>query len=266
MEVEELRVKLDNTDVLVIKLGKGLKNFVILPGLTVTSFDGLGPAIANQYKKEFFNDYTCYLISRKTVLPKTYSIKEVSEDTYKVIKELGINKADFLGISMGGMISMSIAIAHPEIANKIVLGSATPSIPEKFKKNFSDWVTLAEKGDAEKLCCSFGEKVYTEEFYKKFSDAFSYIAMNTTKENLAHFLTLTHAVMEFDVSKDLSKISCPVLYMGSRKDKIFPAGDVEKIFDNSGLTYLKYLYDGYSHAVYDEAPDFCHRIKEFLDK
>jgi pimeloyl-ACP methyl ester carboxylesterase len=51
------------------------------------------------------------------------SFEQDADDVAALVKSLNIGKADFLGFSNGGSTTMQIAIRHPEIANKIIVGS-----------------------------------------------------------------------------------------------------------------------------------------------
>ncbi len=56
--------------------------------------------------------------------PKELTFEQDADDVAALLKNLKIEKADFLGFSNGGTTTMQIAIRHPEIVNKIILGSA----------------------------------------------------------------------------------------------------------------------------------------------
>jgi pimeloyl-ACP methyl ester carboxylesterase len=53
------------------------------------------------------------------------SFEQDAEDVAELIRNLDIKKADFMGFSNGGTTCLQIAIRHPEIVNKLVLGSTT---------------------------------------------------------------------------------------------------------------------------------------------
>ncbi|WP_410507451.1 alpha/beta hydrolase [Methanosarcina hadiensis] len=57
--------------------------------------------------------------------PLTY--EQMAEDTTGLLKQLGIEKADFLGYSMGGAIALQIAIKHPDLVRKLVAVSVSYS-------------------------------------------------------------------------------------------------------------------------------------------
>src|SRR5439155_5587770 len=52
------------------------------------------------------------------------SFEQDADDVAALLKELHIERADFMGFSNGGMTTLQIAIRHPQVVNKLVLASA----------------------------------------------------------------------------------------------------------------------------------------------
>lgn len=50
------------------------------------------------------------------------SFEQDADDVASLLKNLNIAKADFLGFSNGGTTTLQIAIRHPEIVDKLILG------------------------------------------------------------------------------------------------------------------------------------------------
>ena len=50
--------------------------------------------------------------------------------------------------------------------------------------------------------------------------------------------------------------------LGAKGDKIFKEKEFLDMAEKNGCKV--YIYEGYSHAVYDEAPDFLDRVYEFV--
>ena len=65
-------------------------------------------------------------------------------------------------------------------------------------------------------------------------------------------------------SVELSKISCPAFVIGAKNDLVLTGEASEKIARM--LSCELYLYEEYSHGVYDEAVDFNQRVLTFLKK
>lgn len=51
--------------------------------------------------------------------------EHMADDTVALLRDLGIEKADFFGYSMGSDVAMKIAYHHPEMARKLVLAGGT---------------------------------------------------------------------------------------------------------------------------------------------
>ena len=50
--------------------------------------------------------------------------------------------------------------------------------------------------------------------------------------------------------------------IGSKKDRVFDWNSMKNTADTFG--WDSYFYEEYSHCVYDEAPDFKTRLKDFF--
>jgi pimeloyl-ACP methyl ester carboxylesterase len=56
-------------------------------------------------------------------IDRPLSFEQDADDVAALLKQLHIEKADFMGFSNGGTTSLQIAIRHPELVNKLVLAS-----------------------------------------------------------------------------------------------------------------------------------------------
>ena len=70
--------------------------------------------------------------------------------------------------------------------------------------------------------------------------------------------------MDFDVFDKLEEINCPVAVIGASEDKVLGVESSREIIDKLGCA--SYIYEGYGHGVYDEAPDYLEHVKDLLAK
>jgi pimeloyl-ACP methyl ester carboxylesterase len=69
-------------------------------------------------------------------------------------------------------------------------------------------------------------------------------------------------VLAFDVSDEIQAIACPALVLGAGEDRVL---GVQASYDLiEALHGESYIYEGYGHAAYDEAPDYLDHIAAFL--
>lgn len=57
-----------------------------------------------------------------------YKIETAARDLNRILEQLGIEKVDVLGYSMGGRLALTFAILYPEMVRKLVLESASPGL------------------------------------------------------------------------------------------------------------------------------------------
>lgn len=251
-----------------LRFGKGKDSLVILPGLSVQSVMGLGDLIAEAYQV-LTEDFTIYLFDRRKDLPAVYPIREMARDMAEAIRALGLSKVALFGASQGGMIAMALAAEHPELVQKLVLGSSSAHVDAAHFELFARWIDLAKEGQSRELNLAFGEALYPEAVFEGARELLLSQADTFTPADLRRFVILAESLRGFDVRADLARIACPVLVLGAEDDRVLGAEASREIFrhlpkrPDSAL----YLYaPGFGHAAFDTAPDYKERLLRFLRK
>ncbi len=80
-----------------------------------------------------------------------YDIKKAANDLKVLLDQLGIEKADLLGYSMGGRTAITFAALYPERVRKLVLESTTPGLktPEEREARIQQDLKLAARIESE---------------------------------------------------------------------------------------------------------------------
>ena len=214
-------VDIGNTEMEYIIFGSGEKNVILIPGLG----DGLrtvkGKAIpfACLYHT-FAKGYTVYCFSRKNELEEGYTTRDMARDLKIAMDKLGIDKADIIGVSQGGMVAEFLAIDYPEAVNKLVLAVTVPCVNEATETVVGDWIRFVEEQDYYALTVNTAEKMYTEEYLKKYRKVYPLLTRFNTPKNPQRFLTMAKACMTHNALDELNKIKAPTLVIGAEKDLI----------------------------------------------
>ena len=265
MSIQIEKVRTDSFAMDFFRFGRGKETLVILPGLSVQSVMGSAELVAEAYRL-LADEFTVYVFDRRKELPGEYSVREMAEDTSKALRALGLAQVNVFGASQGGMMALEIAIGHPELVRKLVLGSAAARVPETLLQTAAEWIRLAKAGNAEALYLAFGEALYPREVFEQSRELLIRTAETVTGEELRRFVILAEGVKGFDVTGDLEKLVCPVLVLASADDRVLgpdAAGDIaEKL--GGRPDFALFTYEGYGHAAYDLAPDYKERILRFL--
>lgn len=258
----EQHIELDDTYMNVIKFGSGKKILTVIAGISLCGLEGLGNQIENNFRF-LTSDFTVYIFDRKKVLPENYTMTDMAEDIFLCLNQLGISKTSLYGISQGGMISMLFAIHHPELVEKLVLCSTSAKV-ENTNKAFSEWKKASDSENITALNQSFLDYVYSDSYKEAIKEYIPQLLEQGTMEDLKRFLILLKSMENFDIKNLLNSIKCPTLVICDMNDKIFNYKCSNEIAEKIGFQLCKtFLYNQYSHAVYDESPDVLKKVAEF---
>ena len=244
-----------------IKFGEGDRTMLILPGISLTPVCDNPEPVIEAYKM-FTNDFTVYLFDYPSDIDENYTDKQLADDIVTKINELGLKDIYLYGVSMGGMCSQNIILKHPELVKKLVIASSTSNFTNV---DLDNWNKVSKEKVSVKLAIEFCKLIYSEEFYKNIEAIIPEYYGNIPEEQMKNFEIYAGICSRFNVSDKIENIDVPTFIIHSKKDKLVPYKEAvymsEKI-KNSEL----YLYEDYSHAIYDEAPDIKDRILDFFLK
>ena len=259
------KVDLNGTDMNYVSFGRGSKVLIMLPGLSdgLTTVKGKALLLARPYSL-FFEKYTVYMFSRRDVLPRSCTIREMAEDQARAIRILGLDKASVLGVSEGGMIAQYLAIDYPDMVDKLVLAVTAPKAGKLAKDCIERWQDFARRGDHRSLMIDTAECSYSDKYLRRFRKLYPVIGHIGKPESYARFLINAGAISGFDCTAELGRISCPTLIIGGGKDKIVGPDASRELHEKIAGSQL-FMYEELGHAAYEEAPDFNQRVFDFLE-
>lgn len=260
-------LKTDDFEMEYVTFGEGKKPLIIVPGLSIKNALNSAATMPVIYK-DFCTNYSVYVFDIKKNISKGYSLQNMAKDLAIALKQLGIAKAAIFGTSQGGMVSQYMAISNPELVSKLVLGSSTSHAEPLQLKVIDNWVKLAEANNANDLINSFIDEAFSKNFALRYRRALNAMYKNVTQQELSRFATLARECDFVDTYNDLGKIKCPVFVIAASDDRVVTPIASTKIVDKlkqENCSCEFYMYDGYGHAVYDEAKDYKSRILNFLE-
>lgn len=257
-------VALDDTTMDYVRFGRGEKNLIILPGLGdgLVTVKGKALMMAASYGK-VTKGYTVYMFSRRNHLPENFTLDQSAADLAIAMEKLGMDRADVIGISQGGMIAQKLALLYPGKIGKLVLGVTTAAAGQHLKEAVSLWMDYARKGDYKNLMIDTAERTYTEKQLKSYRKLYPILTRVGKPKSFSRFLTLAQCCIDHDTRQRLKNLTCPVLVIGGGADKIVgpdASKELHELIPGSRLI----LYPDLGHGAYEEAPDFFPKIMEFL--
>lgn len=151
-----------------------------------------------------------------------YSTEMMADDTIALLDNIGIEKASFVGKSMGGMIAQWIGIKYPERVSKLVLGCCSASRDDVGNEIIRACREIAAKAGMKTvwltaLFLSYSRK-YIENNLSSIKDNLSKIPDKS--ENLTGYLRQSAACEQHDVSDMVSVVHAKSLVIYGKNDFI----------------------------------------------
>ena len=262
MPLKEGTLQFDNKKVDYIKFGTGKRIMVLIPGMSFNPLKGTGLYASKKYQL-FSNEFTVYLIDKIRKIPKNYTNVDISEDYAKAFEMLNIKDAYVLAISHGGVISEYLAINHPELIKKLVLGVTLAYNNDTFEKAVHHWLKLAKDNKQGELIVDTLRKTRSDEYNLRFDRLYPLIEKFSNHFKLSKYISLLEASISEFPNDRIRFIKCPVLVLGGMKDKIVTAEASYQIARK--LKCPIHMYEDLGHSAYNETKDFNMKVLEFFN-
>jgi pimeloyl-ACP methyl ester carboxylesterase len=186
------------------------------------------------------------------------TFEQDADDVVTLLKNLKIDKADFFGFSNGGTTTLQIAIRHPGLVDKMILGSA-----------------LAKRNGVPDWFWGFMENAKLENMPELLKVGYKKVAADTNGLQVMHDRDAKRMVNFKDIPDELiESIKAPTLIIIGDKDVITPEHAIElhRQIANSELAIIPGGHGQYIGEVTTITPDFKESdlvipmIEKFLDK
>ena len=247
-----------------IRFGSGSRVLVMLPGLGdgLRTVAGTALPMALLYRK-FAKQYTVYAFSRREPLAEGCTTRDMAADQAKAMEALGIDRADILGVSMGGMIAQWLAIDFPEKVGKLILTVTCPEPNPILTESVQEWVALAKAGDHAGFMDSNLRRIYSERYYRRNRWLTPLVGALTKPKSYERFFMQADACLTHDALAELPSIKAQTLVIGGEKDLAL-GGEASRILAQHIPGAELRMYPQWGHGLYEEAGDFNDVVLAFL--
>ncbi len=246
-----------------IRFGSGSRTLVMIPGVGdgLKTVKGMALPFALMYR-ELAKDFTVYVFSRRVNLVPGMTTRDMAEDLNLALEALGLSGVCLVGVSQGGMIAQWLAIDHPDKVSRLVLTVTLCRPNPTVREAISVWSDMARKDDYRGIMLDTAERSYSEKRLEKAKLSYRFLGSFGKPKSFDRFLIQAASCLTHDAYEELPHIACPTLVIGGTDDRIVTGEASREIASRIPGAEL-YMYDGLGHGLYEEAPDFWGRVKEF---
>lgn len=246
-----------------VTFGKGSRDLVLIPGLVLglKRLRGTGAQLAFSYRM-FAKDFTVWCFDHREGLPQDVTAEQLADDLAGAMRAVGIAQADVLGVSQGGMIAQYLALDHPQLVHKLVLGVTLCRNNPTVEACIARWLDLTQTKGIKAAALDSFRKTYSDKYLATWGFFLPFLADSVKKADPQRFTALAKACLTCDTYDRLPSLTCPALVLGGRLDKIVGSMASEEIAQRAGCAC--HIYEDLGHSAYEEAKDFNRRVYDFL--
>jgi 3-oxoadipate enol-lactonase len=189
---------------------------VVLSHSLATTSDmwrGQAPALAAKYR---VLRYDMRGHGESAAPPGPYNFDMLAKDVVGLLDHLKIERATFVGISIGGMIGQGLGINHPDRLSGLVLANTTSEPPPK--EMWDERIAQAEEGGVESQVQTTLGRWFTEPYRRNNPAVMEWVAGMIRSTPLAGFVGCGRAIQSLGYANHLRKITAPTLVIGADQD------------------------------------------------
>ena len=194
------------------------------------------------------------------------TMRTMADDAAGLLRQLGIERAHVLGLSMGGHVALELALNYPEIVQGLVLCGAdcgaAHSVPASAETvaSMGQLAALPKEEQMRQLCRLLVTPRFGEEA-KGFMEEMAETILSTSMETQGRQMI---AIQSFDCYDRLPEIKAQTLIIHGDEDIIIPRENAEILRDRiAGST--AHIMPGIGHVViWEEPKESAEVIVKFL--
>ena len=199
---------------------------------------------------------------QSAVTPGPYSVKRLAEDVVSLLDGLKLGEVSFCGLSMGGMVGMTLALRVPERIRKVVLCCTAAKLGST--ETWNARITAVQKGGMAAVTDAVLERWYTPPFRATAPEQIQQTKQMLLSTPPEGYVANCEAIRDEDLRERIARIQIPTLILMGKDDPVVPLADGR--FMAERIRGSQYVELPAAHLANIEASDaFTKELATFLE-
>ena len=192
-----------------------------------------------------------------------YAFDTLIADAVALLDALGIKRAHFAGLSMGGATALGLAEQHPDRVDSIIVcDSACMSTPQSSQQ-WEERIVVAKKQGMEALVEPTMARWFPAETLQKNPPHLAKVRAMIRATPVDGFIGCAAALADHNYNAKVATVKCKALFMVGEKDGTAPAAMKDLQARLPGSRYVELAGAGHISNM-DRPAEFTKAIAEFL--
>ena len=190
-------------------------------------------------------------VGQSATSAKSYDIRQMADDTLKLMAAIGLSSAHIVGLSMGGMIGQEMAISSPTSVSSLTLVCTGAVTGPDTAGVLRAWKAARPHCDDVDFVLMVSAWLFTHRFYQQAETVEGFLQLvrsNPFPQTASGFVRQCDAVLSHDTRDRVSQISAPTCIIVGAEDTLTPP------------RYSRWLADRIPGAELIQVPDAAHLL------
>jgi len=191
-----------------------------------------------------------------------YSLDQLGRDVLMLLDDLGMDRVDFCGLSLGGQVALWLAIHAPQRVRRLVLANTAARIgtAEMWDRR----VAAVRGAGMDSLAAVTLERWFTPEYREQHPEEMATFRQMIASTDANGYSACCGVLRDADLRTEISAIGVPSLVITGKHDPATPAADGRAL--HAGLCDSRYVELDASHlSAWERADEFAAAVHAFLD-
>ena len=193
-----------------------------------------------------------------------YPFDTLLDDALALMDVLGINKAHFAGLSMGGATALGLAERRPDRFERIVVADSPCQSTPQSSQQWEERIAVAQKEGIEALVEPTIARWFPTETVASNAPHLNKIRAMIRATPVNGFIGCAAALAAHDYASAVASVKCPTLFIVGEKDGATPTA-MAKLHEKLPESRLVTLPGAGHISNMDRPAEFSRALREFLN-
>lgn len=197
----------------------------------------------------------------------TFTIRDYVEMVHQFMERLGIEQSPIIGHSMGGTVSLSVALEYPaRVQQVVVVGSPIVGDGLALILRLAAQRSLASLAYKVPGAIPLGVRLFSPFLARDWKTWYKMFEKDLSRTTLESFHYSIASLRHTDLRPSLQEVRVPVLGVYGRIDRIVSPKQREVLARSTSLAEISYFERSGHFPMLDESERFYRVLGEFLDR
>jgi 3-oxoadipate enol-lactonase len=201
---------------------------------------------------------------RSPLAHRPYSLEILADDARALLDKLGIVRAHWIGLSLGGMVGQAFALRHPARLLKLVIANSTASYGAEGRAMWQARVKQVQEGGLAAIREASTSRWFSEGFRASQPQRVDQIMARFVETPVEGYLGCCDAIANLDYADDLIRIKAKTLVIAGEADVGTPPAMSQAIAAKIPGAKLAVIPGAAHLSVAEKPAEFADLVERFL--